>query len=148
MALKKAGNFTLKDQFGNEFELYKNLDKKILLVFYPKDESPVCSRQLNNYQVNVGLFEKEGILPVGINIESVDSHKSFCNFKSIEFPLLSDEDKTVSRQFNALNFLAINKRKLVLINTSAEIVYEKTTPSFFYTTAEKILEDIRIKHII
>ncbi len=148
MALKKAENFTLKDQFGNAFELYKNLNKNILLVFYPKDESPVCSRQLDNYQTNIGLFEKEGIQPVGINIESIDSHKSFCDMKSIEFPLLSDTEKEVSRRFNALNFLSINKRKLVLINSSGEIVYERTIPSFFYTTAEKILEDIRIKHII
>ena len=148
MAPKKAENFTLKDQFGSDFELYKNLDNNILLVFYPKDDSPVCSRQLDNYQANIHLFEKAGIQPVGINIESVDSHKSFCDMKNIKFPLLSDPGKEVSRRFSTLNFLSINKRKLVLINTSAEIVYERTTPSFLYTTAEKILEDIGIKHII
>ena len=42
-----APNFRLKTMEGNEFELYQNLDKKVLLVFYPKDETPVCSSQFS-----------------------------------------------------------------------------------------------------
>ena len=46
MLNETAPNFRLKDQNGNEFELYNNLDQKVLLVFYPKDNSPVCTKQL------------------------------------------------------------------------------------------------------
>ena len=51
-------NFILKDQNGNDFNLYENLYRIILLVFYPKDNSPVCTRQLTNYNLNKAEFEK------------------------------------------------------------------------------------------
>ena len=143
-----AENFILKDQDGKNFELYKNLDKNILLIFYPKDNSLVCSKQLRSYQLNINLFKKSGIMPVGINIESVDSHKIFCELKGIDFPLLSDIGKTVSRKFDALNLLSLNKRKLVLINTLKEIVYEKNMFTLNYIRIEDILKDLRRLNII
>jgi thioredoxin-dependent peroxiredoxin len=148
MSFKKAENFILKDQWGEDFELYKNLDQYVLLVFYPKDNSRVCSVQLDNYQQNIKEFEETGIKPVGINIESTGSHKSFCGNINIQFPLLSDPDKKVSRSFNALNFLSINKRKLVLISPSREIVYERDIPFYKYDNTRKIVEDLRRKQII
>lgn len=148
MPMSKAENFILKDQYGNNFELYKNLDNKILLIFYPKDNSRVCSRQLDNYQKNIELFESQGIKPVGINIESVDSHKSFCSKLDIDFTLLSDYDKKISKRFKALNLFSINKRKLVLLNSQAEIIYERTVPALMYDNVEKILKDLRDKQII
>src|SRR5574338_156988 len=133
----KIENFILKDQRGEDFELYKNLDKPVLLIFYPKDRSTVCSRKLDNYQKNIKVFEKAGIQPVGINIEPVDSHKAFCETLGIQFPLLSDPDKSISKRFGALNLFSVNKRKLVLIDTSGEIAYEKTVPAFKYDKAVK-----------
>jgi peroxiredoxin Q/BCP len=148
MPFKKAENFILKDQWGKDFELYKNLDRYVLLVFYPKDNSTVCSAQLDNYQHNIKEFEEAGIRPVGINIESTDSHKSFCGNINIHFPMLSDPDKKVSRSYNALNFLSVNKRKLVLISPSREIVYEKNILFFKYDSTRKILDDLRSRQII
>ncbi len=148
MPVKKAENFILKNQRGEDFELYKNLDHYVLLVFYPKDNSRVCSAQLDNYQKNIELLEKAGIRPVGINIESTGSHKSFCGNMNIQFPMLSDPGKKVSRSFNALNFLSINRRKLVLISPSREVVYERKIPFFRYDSTQRILEDLRMKQII
>jgi peroxiredoxin Q/BCP len=53
-----APNFKLKDQNGNDFELYENLNKKVLLIFYPKDETPVCSTQLAEYNNNRHEFDE------------------------------------------------------------------------------------------
>ncbi len=148
MSIQKAENFILKDQWGKNFELYTNLDRYVLLVFYPKDNSTVCSAQLENYQQNIKDFEEAGIRLVGINIESTDSHKSFCRNINIQFPMLSDPDKKVSRIYNALNFLSLNKRKLVLISPSREIVYEKNILVFRYVSTRKILDDLRVRQII
>ncbi len=148
MPFKKAENFILKDQRGEDFELYNNLDHYILLVFYPKDNSRVCSAQLDNYQKNIKMFEQAGIRPVGINIESASSHKSFCGNMNIQFTMLSDPGKKVSRSYNALNFLAINRRKLVLISPTGEVVYERNIPSFRYDSTHKILDDLQRKQII
>ncbi len=135
-----AEDFTLKDQYGNIFNLYENLDENILLVFYPKDDSPVCSMQLSNYQKEHQLLKKSGIKVVGINNNSEESHKSFCNKLSLEFPLLSDKTKNVSRQFNALNIFGINKRKLVLINRNKKIEFEKTVLPNRYLSASIIIK--------
>ena len=135
-----AEDFTLKDQYGNIFNLYENLDENILLVFYPKDDSPVCSMQLSNYQKEHQLLKKSGIKVIGINTNSEKSHKSFCNKLSLQFPLLSDKTKNVSKQFNALNIFGINKRKLVLINRNKKIEFEKTVLPNRYVSASQILK--------
>jgi len=138
-----AENFTLKDQYGNIFNLYENLDENILLVFYTKDDSPVCSMQLSNYQKEHQLLKKSGIKVIGINTNSEKSHKSFCNKLSLQFPLLSDKTKNVSKLFNALNIFGINKRKLVLINRNKKIEFEKTVLPNRYLPASIIIKLVK-----
>ena len=113
-------NFILKDQNGKDFELYKNLSKPILLVFYPKDNTPVCSSQLSNYNANLDDFIKQGLKVIGISTDSVQSHLAFC----------------------AINFLGMNKRILVLIGTNKRLLWKGSTPSFTYMKPEKILHKI------
>jgi len=137
--LKEAPNFVLKDQSGKEFELYKNLDSNVLLVFYPKDSSMVCSKQLADYNNNQDLFKMNFINLVGINIESSNSHKSFCDKLGLNFPVLSDTDKKVSKNYDALTFWGVNKRKLVLINSSKNVVFEKSVFNFRYPSVEEII---------
>ena len=143
MIAKLAPNFILKDQFGKEFELYKNLDRNVLLVFYPKDDSLVCSRQLADYNRNLDLFKKNDINVVGINIESSGSHQSFCDKLGLNFPILSDTDKKVSKAYDALTFVGVNKRKLILINSSKNVVFEKSVFNFHYPTVEEILNLVK-----
>ena len=140
---KLAPNFILNDQFGKEFELYKNLDRNLLLVFYPKDDSLVCSRQLANYNRNLDLFKKNDINVVGINIESSISHQSFCDKLGLNFPILSDTDKKVSKAYDALTFVGVNKRKLILINSSKNVVFEKSVFNFHYPSVEEILNLVK-----
>ena len=118
-----APNFILKDETGKDFELYENLNTQILLVFYPKDDTPVCSNQLAEYNDNLAEFIRNKIKVVGINAGTVQSHSDFCTKLDIKFPLLADEDKKVSRQFNAVNLLGINKRMLVIIGTDRKVFW-------------------------
>ena len=137
-----AKNFSLQDQHGKEFELYKNLDKRVLLVFYPKYDSPVCTMQLTNYEQYLTEFEKSNIKIVGINIGESDSHFSFCNKLGLKFPVLSDKSKQISKNYKALNLLGMNKRKLVLIETNRQIIFEKTIFPFYYIKASQILNEV------
>jgi thioredoxin-dependent peroxiredoxin len=136
-------NFILKDQDGKNFDLYDNLNKKVLLVFYPKDNTPVCNLQLTNYDLNYESFKKNDIQLVCINNGDVSEHKSYCEQKGFKFPLLSDVDKIVSARFDALNLLGQNKRKLVLIGMDKTILYEKTVLSFLYLSAEQIIKSLK-----
>lgn len=140
MNSRTVENFKLKDQHGNEFDLYDNLGEKILLIFYPKDNSLVCSRQLAHYQENYGRFKSDNIKLIGINIDDLQSHRKFCDEKGISFPLLADKNKAVSRAFGALNILGMNKRKLVLIGTDKRILYEENVSYLNYPLAEELLE--------
>ena len=132
-------NFILKDQNGKEFELYKNLDKKLLIVFYPKDNTVVCSSQLAEYNESLDEFISNGINVVGINADSIHSHLNFCSKLKLKFPLLADEDKKVSNQFNAINFLGMNKRLLVLINIDKRVLWTESTLPVTYIKAGEIL---------
>ncbi len=142
MVSKVVDNFRLKDQNGKIFDLYENLNNNILLVFYPLDNSRVCTEQLKNYSQQEYLFLNNNIKVIGINIGRVESHKRFCENKNIEIPLLYDKSKIVSRKFRAINFLGINKRKLVLINMNKEVVLDQDVGYFEFPTVEEIMQKI------
>ena len=136
-----APNFILQDEKGVEFELYKSLNKKVLLVFYPKDDTPVCSSQLAEYNENFDEFLKYGIKVVGINSDTNKSHSDFCLKLNLNFPLLSDKDKKVSRQFDAVNIFGLIKRKLVLIGPDKRILWIATTLPVTFIKTKEILKN-------
>ena len=144
----KVENFQLNDQFNNKFDLYENLDEAVLLVFYPKDNSLVCTRQLVDYNSNLDELKKIGIKIVGINIDPVQSHNSFCTNKRIDFPVLSDPDKKVSKFFEALNPIGQNKRKLVLVGKDKLVKYQRSVLSVFFLDSKELLKDLREKQLI
>jgi len=135
---KIAEDFTLKDQKGEEFNLYKNLTEKILLIFYPKDNTPVCTRQLIDYQKNKKLFDDLGIILVGINADSEKTHSGFAEKCGLDFRILSDPGKIVCQKYNAVNLIGGIKRKLVLIDTNRKIIFEEEVFSFMYRTSRQL----------
>lgn len=141
-------NFQLQDQFNNKFDLYENLDHDVLLVFYPKDNSPVCTKQLVDYSLNQKELSKYGIRIVGVNIEPVDSHSSFCENNKIDFPVLSDPGKNVSKYFEAVNLFGNNKRKLVLVGKDKRIKFERMTLPMFFVDTRQLLDDLRKTQLI
>jgi len=141
-------NFQLTDQFNNKFDLYENLDQDVLLAFYPKDNTPVCTEQLVNNTLHQEELIKFGIKIVGINIVPVKSHKSFCVNNKIVFPLLSDPEKKVSKYFNALNLLGKNKRKLVLVGKDKFVKFERSALPLFFVDTRHLLNDLRKTQLI
>ena len=138
-----APNFRLKDQDGNDFELYKNLTAKILLIFYPKDNTPVCSSQLSEYNSNINEFSRHEIKLVGISTDSVISHLGFSSNLKLKLSLLSDIDKSVSKKYKALNLFGINKRKLVLISIDRKILWIGNMLPVNYLKSGEILSSIK-----
>ncbi len=141
-------NFQLNDQFNNKFDLYENLQQDILLAFYPKDNSPVCTKQLVDYSLNQQELLKFGIKIVGINIEPVESHRSFCANNKIDYPVLSDPDQKVSKYFNAVNFINQNKRKLVLVGKDKRVKFERSSLLMFFVDTRQLLNDLRKTQLI
>ena len=132
-------NFCLLDENGEEFELYKSLNQKVLLVFYPKDDTPVCSSQLAEYNENFDEFIKHGIKVIGINADTNQSHSDFSSKLQLKFSLLSDADKKITGQFGAINIFGLTKRKLVLIGSDKKVLWVETTLPLTYQKTEEIL---------
>lgn len=89
----KAPNFTLKDKNGNDVSLSDFLGKRVILYFYPKDNTPGCTRQACAFAGAYKQFEAKGVEVIGISKDSVASHVKFAEKYDLPFILLSDPDR-------------------------------------------------------
>lgn len=88
----KAPDFTLPDQNGDMHSLEDYRGKKVLLYFYPKDNTPGCTKQACGYSERAPKFEGNGVVVLGISKDSVASHKRFEEKQGLSFTLLSDTE--------------------------------------------------------
>ena len=96
---KKAPNFKGTDQNGNTISLKDFKGKKVILYFYPKDDTPGCTAQACNLRDNYSDLINQGFAVIGISTDSVKSHKKFENKFDLPFPLIADEDKTIVEKY-------------------------------------------------
>ena len=88
----KAPDFTLCDKDGKEISLSSFLGKKTVVYFYPKDNTPGCTRQACAFAGAYKAFEEKGIVVIGISKDSISSHLKFAEKYNLPFILLSDPD--------------------------------------------------------
>ncbi|SHK56230.1 thioredoxin-dependent thiol peroxidase [Thermocrinis minervae] len=102
---QKAPDFCLKgiDKEGKEIEfcLSKHLGKKLIVYFYPKDNTPGCTQEACDFRDSLSTLESMGYTVVGISPDSLDSHRKFKEKYGLNFILLSDEDKQVAKLYGA-----------------------------------------------
>ena len=89
----KAPDFTLPDKNGNPVTLSSLRGRRVVVYFYPKDNTPGCTRQACAFAANLTEFEKRGITVIGISKDSVASHQKFAEKYDLPFILLSDPDR-------------------------------------------------------
>jgi peroxiredoxin len=90
--------------FGEKITLSNFKGKKnVILVFYPGDNTPICTNQLGFYNEILDIFESYNATVLGINDESIESHKSFAKALGLDYPLLSDETKEMLRTYQVFN---------------------------------------------
>lgn len=88
----KAPDFTLPDKQGNEITLSDFRGKKVVIYFYPKDDTPGCTKQACNFADNYNGFLEKGVVVLGISKDSIASHEKFAKKYDLPFPLLSDPE--------------------------------------------------------
>ena len=134
----RAPDFALPSTQG-KIRLSERFAKQpVLLVFYPGDDTPVCTKQLCNYRDHMGVFSDLGVEVLGINPQSESSHTGFAKKHALPFPLLSDEGGAVCRQYGALSFLGMAKRALVLVGRDGRVKWRRTDFPLFHQTAEDV----------
>ncbi len=117
-------------------------EHSVLLVFYPGDGTPVCTKQLCDYRDHLGAFEDLGVDVLGINPQGLASHRKFAEKHELSFPLLADEDKEVCRTYGALNLMGMAKRALVLVGTDQKVRYSRVDLPIFHRSASELEEVI------
>jgi peroxiredoxin Q/BCP len=114
--------FILRDQNDSLFNVQDHIGKNILVIyFYPKDESSVCTREACAFRDGYAEFSKAGALVVGINSGSVASHKHFQENHQLPFTLLSDPGNRVLNLFGVRNWFMISGRKTFVVDKSGKI---------------------------
>ena len=108
--------------------------KKVILYFYPKDDTPGCTKEACAFRDGYARFQQAGIVVLGCSIQSADAHKAFIKKYSIPFPLLLDPDKKIADAYGAANgipVLGLDRRITYVIDEQGKIekVYPKVDPS-------------------
>ena len=96
----KAPDFSLPDQNGKIHSLKDYAGKKVILYFYPKDNTSGCTKQACGFSERMPLFSEKGAVVLGISKDSVASHKKFEENYGLKFTILSDPDKTVIQAYD------------------------------------------------
>ena len=129
-----APNFTLTSQEGTSVSLQDYRGKWVILYFYPKDQTPGCTREAHNFQVDQPKYAQRNAAVLGVSLDSVDSHKKFCSKEGLNFKLLADTNHRVTDQYGSLRNLGLVKfaeRNTFIIDPSGKIAktYTSVDPS-------------------
>ncbi|WP_295222604.1 peroxiredoxin [uncultured Chryseobacterium sp.] len=116
--------FVLKDQKGKDVNIEDYRGKKLVIYFYPKDESGVCTKEACAFRDSFKYFENEGATVIGINSGSVDSHKKFADHHNLTFRLLSDPGNKILKSFGVKNVLFLTGRETFVVDEQGKVVYK------------------------
>jgi thioredoxin-dependent peroxiredoxin len=133
----RAPDFSLPDQAGKIHKLADYQGKKVVLYFYPKDDTPGCTKEACSFRDSYSDFEKAGIVVLGVSVDDESSHAKFTEKYSLPFTLLADKDKKVVEKYGVWGekemygkkFMGTN-RTTFLIDGKGNIiqVFEKVKP--------------------
>jgi peroxiredoxin len=140
----EAPNFSLKDGEKNDWTLSDQRGKTVVLLFYPGDNTPVCTAQLCSVRDHRSEYQATGAEVVGISTDSVESHQDFAEKHSLPLRLLSDGDRKVSEMYDMKSWLpGRSARGVVVVDKDGKIVYSKAQAvSLFKPSDEDVLAAI------
>jgi thioredoxin-dependent peroxiredoxin len=140
-----APAFSLPSQEGAQVSLDQFKGKWVVLYFYPKDFTSGCTIEAHNFQRDLDKYTAKNAVIVGVSVDNVDSHKSFCTKEGLNFKLLADPDHAVVAKYGSVmqyNNMTIAARNTFLIDPTGVIrkVYLKVSPQGH---SEEVLADLQ-----
>ncbi|MDQ3687668.1 MAG: peroxiredoxin [Acidobacteriota bacterium] len=126
-----APDFTLAADDGRMVKLSEYKGKQpVVLYFYPKDETPGCTKQACSFRDNFKAFKDAGIEVLGVSVDTVDSHKAFKKNQKLNFTLLADDKKEVSKSYGVLSERGYSSRVTFVIDKEGVIrkIYTNVDP--------------------
>ncbi len=140
-----APDFTLKDGEDNMWTLSDQKGRTVVLLFYPGDNTPVCTAQLCSVRDHWSEYQETGAEVVGISTDTPQSHKGFAEKHELPLRLLADTDRRVSAMYDMKSWLpGRSARGVVVIDKDGKIAYHKVQAvSLFKPSDEDVLDAIR-----
>jgi peroxiredoxin Q/BCP len=141
----QAPAFGLPSQDGAQVSLDQFRGKWVVLYFYPKDFSSGCTVEAHNFQQDIDRYTQKNAVVVGVSVDDVDSHKSFCTKEGLNFKLLADSNHAVAQKYGSImeyNGMTFAARNSFVIDPSGVIkkVYLKVNPQGH---SDEILADLQ-----
>lgn len=139
-----APDFTLKDGNGDEWSLSDQRGKVVVLLFYPGDETPICTRQMCSVRDRWEDYATTGAEVVGISTDSVESHKKFAEHHELPLRLLADTSGEVAKLFGARSLIPGKvARSVFVIDANGVIRYRDVRPlGLFRPKDDEVLKAI------
>jgi thioredoxin-dependent peroxiredoxin len=140
-----APNFRLIGSDDREHALSDYLGKKVIIYFYPKDDTPGCTIEANDFNENILKIEKLNAIVLGISRDTITSHKKFCGKYSLSLILLSDVDETVCNLYDVIKEKNMYGVKSMGVERSTFIINEDGTIKKVY---RKVKVDGHVEDVI
>ncbi len=139
-----APDFTLAGTGGRSYSLSDYRGQPVVLVFYPGDHTPVCTKQLNAYTEDIGQFEGVGAQVLAISPQSVESHEGFATKHGFKFPLLADPDKKVAGIYGTLGPLGYPRRSVFVVDGDGVVRYlHRAIAGLTYRSTDELLRAVQ-----
>jgi peroxiredoxin Q/BCP len=119
----RAPSFTLPGTGGREYSLSDFAGRPVVVVFYPGDDTAVCTKQLNSYNDGLSAFDELDAQVIAISAQDVDSHERFAAKHGFSFPLLADVDKNVAAAYGTLGPIGFPRRSVFIIDADGVVRY-------------------------
>jgi peroxiredoxin Q/BCP len=121
---QKAPDFTVMDDKGEKVKLSDLKGKKVVLYFYPKDDTPGCTKEACAFRDGIDKIKKRGAVVLGVSADSVESHKKFKSKFDLNFPLLADSDKKMIEAYGVWKEKSMYGKKYMGIERTTFVIDE------------------------
>lgn len=143
---EEAPDFTLKDEQGRDWRLSKQRGQVVVLLFYPGDETPVCTKQLCSVRDHWDDYTGTGASVVGISTDTVDSHRKFSENHQLPLRLLADPEGQVTGLYNVRSWIpGRSARAVIVVDADGVVRHRQVQPlSIFRPKDDQVLKAIRL----
>jgi peroxiredoxin Q/BCP len=138
-----APDFELAGTGGRDYSRAEFAGRPVVLVFYPGDDTPVCTKQLNSYNDGIEQFAELDAQVLGISAQDVVSHEGFADKHGFGFPLLADVDKAVAGAYGTLGPLGFPRRSVVIVDAVGVVRYvHRAIAGLTYRPVSELVEEL------
>lgn len=140
----RAPDFVLQGTGSRDYRLSDYRGRVVVVVFYPGDNTPVCTRQLNTYNDELAQFREVGAQVLAISAQDVASHDDFSDRHGFGFPLLADVDKSVAKQWGVLGPLGFPRRSVFIVDPDGIVRYaHRALAGITYRPVDELIAAVR-----